>query len=130
MLIESPRYGQTNCFVGPTIKYGLFDVDGTDLFICTYRAARNMAFQNVAKVRGQVNQLYEFDGSEIVGTKVHPPFGIYPEVYVLPMESAIATKVVSLIWKILLLIFLAGHRYHYFRSLRLTRRLSNPRRST
>lgn len=87
------RYGQTNCFVGPSIKYGLFDVDGKDLFITTYRAARNMAFQNIAKVRGQVNQLYEFDGTALVGTKVRPSFGIYPEVYVLPMESAIATKV-------------------------------------
>jgi leucyl-tRNA synthetase len=94
ILKESSRYGQTNCYVGPSIKYGLFDVDGNDLFVCTYRAARNMAFQNVSKVRGQVNQICEFDGSELVGTKVRPAFGIYPEVYVLPMESAIATKVV------------------------------------
>jgi len=48
------RYGQTNCWVGPDVEYGLFEVQGAAaaesagekvLFVCTQRAANNMAFQ-------------------------------------------------------------------------------------
>jgi leucyl-tRNA synthetase len=35
-------YGQTCCFVGPKITYGMFE-NGTDVYICTPRAAKNMA---------------------------------------------------------------------------------------
>lgn len=59
----------------------------------SYRAARNMAFQGLSPSRGEVVQLVEIDGASIVGTKVKAPFGVIPEVYVLPMESVKATKV-------------------------------------
>ena len=36
-------YGQTCCFVGPQIEYGMF-VDRNEVYICTPRAARNMAY--------------------------------------------------------------------------------------
>jgi leucyl-tRNA synthetase len=46
------RYGQTNCWVGPDIQYGVYEVTGAAageagaaLFICTARAAANMAYQ-------------------------------------------------------------------------------------
>ena len=48
------RYGQTNCWVGPDIEYGVFEVVGgaagaaagsAVLFVCTHRAAINMAYQ-------------------------------------------------------------------------------------
>ncbi|KAK7055247.1 hypothetical protein R3P38DRAFT_3385345 [Favolaschia claudopus] len=85
-------YGQTNCFVGPTIKYGVFAMNDKEAFICTYRAARNMAFQGITQSRGEINQLMEFDGSILVGTRVKAPFAIHPEVYVLPMENVLPTK--------------------------------------
>ncbi|KAH0833985.1 hypothetical protein J3R83DRAFT_11219 [Lanmaoa asiatica] len=81
------RHGQTNCFVGPSLKYGVFAVNDNDAFLVTYRAARNMAFQGLSPSRGQVVQLLEIDGASIVGTKVKAPFSLMPEVYVLPMES-------------------------------------------
>ncbi|KZV71751.1 leucine-tRNA ligase [Peniophora sp. CONT] len=85
-------YGQTNCFVGTTIKYGVFAANDKEAYVCTTRAARNMAFQGIFSVRGQIDQLTEIDGSKLVGTKINAPFSVNPEVYVLPMENVLATK--------------------------------------
>ncbi|KAF5392068.1 hypothetical protein D9757_003334 [Collybiopsis confluens] len=85
-------YGQTNCFVGPAIKYGIFAINEKDAYLCTYRGARNMAFQGVTKPRGNIDQLVEIDGAKLVGTKINAPFSINPELYVLPMDSVLATK--------------------------------------
>lgn len=86
-------YGQTNCYVGPNIEYGLFKINETDVYLCTERAARNMAFQGTTAKRGEVDCLATIKGSKLVGSKIHAPFGVYGEVYVLPMDSVIATKV-------------------------------------
>ncbi|KAJ3754318.1 hypothetical protein EV360DRAFT_96635 [Lentinula raphanica] len=85
-------YGQTNCFVGTAIRYGIFAVNDKEAYLCTYRAARNMAFQGVTEPRGTIDQLMEIDGSKIVGTKIRAPFSINPEVYVLPMDNVLPTK--------------------------------------
>ena len=87
------RYGQTNCFVGTTIKYGVYAGKNNEAYVCTHRAARNMAFQGISEKDNEVIQLAEIDGAKIVGTKVAAPFGIHPEVYVLPMEGVKADKV-------------------------------------
>jgi hypothetical protein len=52
-----------------------------------------MTFQGVFDARGQVNQLTELEGSVIVGAKIKAPFSVYPEVYVLPMDNVLPTKV-------------------------------------
>ena len=52
-----------------------------------------MAFQGISAKEHEVTQLTEIDGAKLVGAKVKAPFGIYPEVYVLPMENVLATKV-------------------------------------
>jgi hypothetical protein len=52
-----------------------------------------MAFQGISTPRGEVTQLSEIEGSKLVGTKVKAPFAVYPEVWVLPMENVLATKV-------------------------------------
>ncbi|KAJ8518730.1 hypothetical protein ONZ45_g4251 [Pleurotus djamor] len=64
----------------------------SDAYLCTERAARNMAFQGVFTPRGQYEKLLDIDGSKIVGTKIKAPFAINPEVYVLPMDNVLATK--------------------------------------
>ena len=88
------RYGQTNCFVGPSLQYGIFPSKNPDeAYLCTYRAARNMAFQGTSATQHQVEQLFELEGSQIVGSQVKAPFSINPVVYVLPMEGVLATKV-------------------------------------
>lgn len=87
------RYGQTNTFVGTGIKYGIFAANEKEAYLCTLRAARNMAFQGTITPRGHIEQLVEIEGSKIVGTKINAPFAINPQVYVLPMDNVLATKV-------------------------------------
>ena len=86
-------YGQTNCFVGPNITYGAFSANDQEAYLCTLRAARSMAFQSIITPRAEPNLLFEIDGSSIVGTRIKAPFAINPEVYVLPMENVLPTKV-------------------------------------
>lgn len=52
-----------------------------------------MAFQGIFEVRGQINQLAELEGSKIVGTKISAPISVHKEVYVLPMDNVLETKV-------------------------------------
>ena len=85
-------YGQTNCFVGTAINYGIYQASATEAYLITERAARNMAFQGTFEDRGKLNKLAEVKGADLVGTKVNPPFGVLPEIYVVPMEGVLANK--------------------------------------
>jgi leucyl-tRNA synthetase len=52
-----------------------------------------MAFQGTFdRPKGVYNKVADVVGSELLGTKVRPPFGLAKEVYVLPMEGVLATK--------------------------------------
>ncbi|MDI1492777.1 MAG: cytosolic leucyl tRNA synthetase [Ramalina farinacea] len=93
-------YGQTCCFVGPKITYGLFKVSENDYYFVTKRAAWNMAFQgtffNSDKFPKDISELpliVEMVGSDVVGTLVKAPLSIHTSgIRVLPMESVLATK--------------------------------------
>lgn len=54
-----------------------------------------MAFQGESAKHGEVTQVAEISGANLVGTKIKAPYGIQPEVYVLPMENVLPTKVRS-----------------------------------
>lgn len=51
-----------------------------------------MAFQGITTPRGEITQLLEIHGSQLIGTKIKAPLALNPEVYVLPMDSVLATK--------------------------------------
>lgn len=85
-------YGQTNCFVSPKITYGIFDAGDNNYYICTERGFKNMCFQNLTPKRGYYTPVAEVDGSDLIGSKIHAPLSVYPEVYVLPMETILAKK--------------------------------------
>lgn len=85
-------YGQTNCYVGPNIEYGLFAINDKDVYLCTERAARNMAFQGITQDRGSVNCLAKIKGSKLIGTKIDAPLAHHGQVYILPMESVLPGK--------------------------------------
>ncbi|PVF99305.1 leucyl-tRNA synthetase [Serendipita vermifera] len=85
-------YGQTNCFVGTTLDYGLFPANENEIYVCTYRAARNMAFQDIITPRDNPVKIASLKGSQIIGTKIKAPFSVNPEVYVLPMEGVLPSK--------------------------------------
>ena len=62
-----------------------------------------MAFQGSSSTEHQVEQLLELEGSKIVGSQVKAPFAVNSVVYVLPMETVLATKVDSHLQRLLVL---------------------------
>ena len=86
-------YGQTCCFVGPKITYGLFKVSENAYFVITDRAARNMAYQGIFANEGVIEKAAEIQGVDMVGTLVNAPLSLHKEgVRVLPMETVLPTK--------------------------------------
>ncbi|GAO16259.1 uncharacterized protein UV8b_08222 [Ustilaginoidea virens] len=86
-------YGQTCCFVGPKITYGLFKAGDSSYYLVTDRAARNMAYQGILAQEGVVEKAAEVQGSDVVGTLVNAPLSLHREgVRVLPMETVLPTK--------------------------------------
>lgn len=85
-------YGQTNCFIGPKITYGLYQAKNDEVYLCSARSARNMAWQDLFEERGVVNKVGEIKGAELVGTLVQAPNSIYKSVRILPMDTVIASK--------------------------------------
>ena len=93
-------YGQTCCFVGPKIKYGIFKVTENDYYVVTKRAAWNMAFQGTffksdhfPRNESELPAVVEILGSAVVGTLVIAPLSIHTNgVRILPMESVLPTK--------------------------------------
>ncbi|EHK98238.1 putative Leucyl-tRNA synthetase, cytoplasmic [Glarea lozoyensis 74030] len=86
-------YGQTCCFVGPKITYGVFKVSEKEFFVVTDRAARNMAYQGIFPENGVYEKVAELVGSACVGTLINAPLSVHKEgVRILPMESVLPTK--------------------------------------
>lgn len=86
-------YGQTNCYVGPRLEYGIYEsnVPG-ELFVCTPRAAQNLAYQKFSPERGVIRQVATISGDKLVGTSVRAPYSVYDIVRVLPMDTVLSTK--------------------------------------
>jgi leucyl-tRNA synthetase len=93
-------YGQTCCFVGPSISYGLFRVAPKEYYVVTKRAAWNMAFQGTfydessfPREQSQLPLVVEAPGSTFVGTLVNAPLSVHTDgVRILPMETVSASK--------------------------------------
>ena len=86
-------YGQTCCFVGPKIKYGVFKVSEKEFYVITDRAARNMAYQGIFPQNGVYEKVAEIMGADCVGTLVNAPLSVHKEgVRILPMETVLPTK--------------------------------------
>lgn len=93
-------YGQTCCFVGPKVNYGIFQASKTEYIIATKRAAWNMAFQgsfygigHLPKHQDELQPVIEIPGSAFVGTLVDAPLSLHTQgVRILPMESVLANK--------------------------------------
>ncbi|XP_013185912.2 leucine--tRNA ligase, cytoplasmic [Amyelois transitella] len=78
-------YGQTNCWVHPDIKYIAFETVKHGVFICTRRAARNMAYQDFTEKDGEFKILLEILGHDLLGIALKSPLTCYPKIYALPM---------------------------------------------
>ncbi|GAB1604520.1 leucine--tRNA ligase, cytoplasmic-like [Argonauta hians] len=80
-------YGQTNCWIHPTMKYVAIESCNGEIFICTSRAARNMSYQGITHENGKVNTVLELVGQDIMGIKLHAPLTSYDCIYTLPMMT-------------------------------------------
>ena len=85
-------YGQTCCFVGPSIKYGVYKANEKEYFVITERAAKNMAYQGIFAQEGVIENVADVQGSDLIGTVIEPPLSFHKQVRVLPMETVLATK--------------------------------------
>jgi len=90
-------YGQTNCFVLPQGDYGAYEIDDTDVFICSAQAARNLSYQGFAKKEGQPVCLLELKGQDLIGLPIRAPLAKYPVIYVLPMKTISTTKATGVV---------------------------------
>ncbi len=80
-------YGQTNCWIRPDMKYIAFKVckTGEEIYVCTARAAKNMAYQGFTKEDGKFQILAEFTGQDIMGLALKAPLSVFDTIYTLPM---------------------------------------------
>ena len=88
-------YGQTNCWVSPTITYIAFAINDNDVYVTTRRAARNMSYQvetpdgagikGYTKPEGTVDVLGDVPGMDLMGCKLSAPNAKYDHVYALPL---------------------------------------------
>jgi leucyl-tRNA synthetase len=86
-------YGQTNCWVGPEIEYGIYRVGSDTLYVCTERAARNLSYQDeFGDIQGKYERVGTIKGLDLIGKAVIAPLSFYKHVYVLPMLSISASK--------------------------------------
>jgi leucyl-tRNA synthetase len=85
-------YGQTCCFVGPKIVYGIFKLSKNEYVFVSDRAARNMAFQGIFTEWGSIEKVAEVLGADVIGTLVHAPLSAHKHIRILPMETVQATK--------------------------------------
>ncbi|KAH8759895.1 leucyl-tRNA synthetase [Diaporthe sp. PMI_573] len=87
-------YGQTSCYVGPKLVYGVYQASDNDYYVMTDRAARNMAFQGKIKEDGVVpTSKADLKGSDCIGTLVHAPLSLHKDgVRILPMDTVLETK--------------------------------------
>lgn len=60
-------YGQTNCWVHPDLQYIAFvtTIGQGEVFVCTRRSARNMAYQGFTEKEGKLGVLLELTGQVI-----------------------------------------------------------------
>mgnify|MGYP005994435591 CR=1 FL=1 len=85
-------YGQTNCWILPTGKYGAFQINEEEVFIMTERAARNCAYQGLSLKKNEVTCLAEIQGSDLLGIKLKSVFTPHEFIYALPMLTVSMKK--------------------------------------
>ncbi|XP_073120912.1 leucine--tRNA ligase, cytoplasmic-like [Henckelia pumila] len=86
-------YGQTNCWVLPDGKYGAFEIDDTQVFILTRRAALNLAYQKcwsqLSRFPEKPTCLVELTGRDLIGLALKSPLAFYDTIYALPMSTVL-----------------------------------------
>ncbi|XP_077231857.1 ATP binding/leucine-tRNA ligases/aminoacyl-tRNA ligase [Tasmannia lanceolata] len=85
-------YGQTNSWVLPNGKYGAFEINETDVFIMTERAALNLAYQKFSRIPEKPTCLLELNGHDLIGLPLKSPLAFNEIIYSLPMLTILTDK--------------------------------------
>ncbi|KAG9456750.1 hypothetical protein H6P81_001258 [Aristolochia fimbriata] len=85
-------YGQTNAWVLPDGKYGAYEVNESDVFIITQRAALNLAYQKLSKIPEKPSCLLELTGHDLIGLPLKSPLSLNEIIYALPMLTILTDK--------------------------------------
>lgn len=85
-------YGQTNAWVLPDGKYGAFEINDTDVFILSERAALNLAYQKLSRDPEKPSCLAELTGYDLIGLPLKSPLAFNEIIYALPMLSILIDK--------------------------------------
>ncbi|CAN4090536.1 unnamed protein product [Withania somnifera] len=85
-------YGQTNAWVLPEGKYGAFEINDTEVFVMTYRAALNLAYQRLSHIPEKPTCLVELFGQDLIGLPLRSPLAFNEIIYTLPMLSVLTEK--------------------------------------
>ena len=78
-------YGQTNCYILPTGRYGAYVMKNDEVFICSERSAKNMAYQSLTREYALVECLMEVDGADLLGVPLKSPLTHYERIFLWPM---------------------------------------------
>ncbi|CAA7038559.1 unnamed protein product [Microthlaspi erraticum] len=85
-------YGQTDVWVLPDGKYGAYEINETDFFILTERAAFNLAYQDLSKIHRQPSCLLELTGNDLIGLPLRSPLAVHTIIYALPRSNILINK--------------------------------------
>ncbi|CAL1356913.1 unnamed protein product [Linum trigynum] len=85
-------YGQTNAWVLPDGEYGAFEINETDVFVITARAALNLAYQNFSRIPQKPTCLMELTGYDLIGLPLRSPLSGNEVIYALPMLTILTDK--------------------------------------
>uniref|UniRef100_A0A2P2JIN3 leucine--tRNA ligase n=1 Tax=Rhizophora mucronata TaxID=61149 RepID=A0A2P2JIN3_RHIMU len=85
-------FGQTNAWVLPDGKYGAFEINESDVFILTERAALNLSYQNFSRIPQKPSCLVELTGYDLIGLPLKAPLARNKVIYALPMLTILTDK--------------------------------------
>ncbi|KAI3996693.1 hypothetical protein MKX01_040993 [Papaver californicum] len=85
-------YGQTNAWVLAEGKYGAYEINETDVFVVTERAALNLAYQSLSRVPEKPTCLVELIGQDLIGLSLRSPLSFNEIIYTLPMMNVLTDK--------------------------------------
>lgn len=84
--------GQTNAWVLPNGKYGAFEINDTDVFVLTQRAALNLAYQQYSRVPEKPTCLVDLTGYDLIALPLKSPLALNQIIYALPMLTILTDK--------------------------------------
>jgi leucyl-tRNA synthetase len=69
-------YGQTCCYLLPEGEYAAVEMKNDEVFICSERSARNMAYQHLTRENENVEVICKIKGADMMGLPLRAPLAV------------------------------------------------------